>query len=50
MVWRVFIPWAAGDNIHRAKIVRQPTNALTAYTPIGVATEVVAGGATNLIG
>jgi predicted RecA/RadA family phage recombinase len=42
--------WAAGDKIYWDNTARQTTKTLTANTLIGVATEAVAGGATDLIG
>jgi predicted RecA/RadA family phage recombinase len=42
--------WAAGDRIYWDNTARQTTKTLTANTLIGVATEAVAGGATDLIG
>ena len=42
--------WAAGDRIDWDNTARQTTKTLTANTLIGVATEAVAGGATDLIG
>ena len=42
--------WAAGDRIYWDNTAKQTTKTLTANTLIGVATEAVAGGATDLIG
>ena len=42
--------WAAGDKIYWDNTAKQTTKTLTANTLIGVATEAVAGGATDLIG
>ena len=42
--------WAAGDRIYWDNTARQTTKTLTSNTLIGVATEAVAGGATDLIG
>lgn len=42
--------WVAGDRIYWDNTVKQTTKTLTANTLIGVATEAVAGGATDLIG
>ncbi|OZA05138.1 MAG: hypothetical protein B7Y02_15860, partial [Rhodobacterales bacterium 17-64-5] len=42
--------WAPGDRIYWDNTARQTTKTLTANTLIGVATEAVAGGATDLIG
>jgi len=42
--------WAAGDKIYWDNTARQTTKTLTSNTLIGVATEAVAGGATDLIG
>jgi predicted RecA/RadA family phage recombinase len=42
--------WIAGDRIYWDNTAKQTTKTLTANTLIGVATEAVAGGATDLIG
>jgi len=42
--------WVAGDKIYWVFTARQTTETLTANTLIGVATESVAGGVTELIG
>lgn len=42
--------WAAGDKIYWDNTAKQTTKTLTSNTLIGVATEAVAGGATDLIG
>jgi predicted RecA/RadA family phage recombinase len=42
--------WAAGDKIYRDNTAKNTTKTLTSNTLIGVATEAVAGGATDLIG
>jgi len=42
--------WAAGDRIYWDNTAKQTTKTLTSNTLIGVATEAVAGGATDLIG
>jgi predicted RecA/RadA family phage recombinase len=42
--------WAAGDKIYWDNTARQTTKVTTSNTLIGVATEAVAGGATDLIG
>jgi predicted RecA/RadA family phage recombinase len=42
--------WAAGDKIYWDNTAEQTTKTPTANTLIGVATEAVAGGATDLIG
>ena len=42
--------WAAGDKIYWDNTAKNTTKTLTSNTLIGVATEAVAGGATDLIG
>jgi len=42
--------WASGDKIYWDNAAKQTTKTLTSNTLIGVATEAVAGGATDLIG
>ena len=42
--------WAAGDKVYWDNTAKQTTKTLTSNTLIGVATEAVAGGATDLIG
>lgn len=42
--------WAVGDKIYWDNTAKQTTKTLTSNTLIGVATDVVAGGATDLIG
>ena len=42
--------WVAGDRIYWDNTAKQTTKTLTSNTLIGVATEAVAGGATDLIG
>ena len=42
--------WAVGDRIYWDNTARQTTKVTTSNTLIGVATEAVAGGATDLIG
>lgn len=42
--------WAAGDKIYWDNSAKNTTKTLTSNTLIGVATEAVAGGATDLIG
>ena len=42
--------WAVGDKIYWDNTAKNTTNTLTSNTLIGVATDVVAGGATDLIG
>ena len=42
--------WAVGDRIYWDNAARQTTKVTTSNTLIGVATEAVAGGATDLIG
>ena len=42
--------WAVGDKIYWDNTAKNTTKTLTSNTLIGVATDVVAGGATDLIG
>ena len=42
--------WAVGDKIYWDNTAKNTTKTLTSNTLIGVATEAVAGGATDLIG
>jgi predicted RecA/RadA family phage recombinase len=42
--------WAAGDKIYWDNTAKNTTKTTTSNTLIGVATEAVAGGATDLIG
>ena len=42
--------WAVGDKIYWDNTAKNTTKTLTSNTLIGVATDVVAGGATELIG
>ena len=42
--------WAAGDKIYWDNTAKQTTKTLTSNTLIGVATEVVAGGAGDVVG
>ena len=42
--------WVAGDKIYWDNTAKQTTKTLTSNTLFGVATEAVAGGATDLIG
>ena len=42
--------WAVGDKVYWDNTAKNTTKTLTSNTLIGVATEAVAGGATDLIG